>query len=275
MDKQTRKGKGFAYVSYQRGEDAVRALAALDASIFQGRIVHLLPARPTPAQRAAAAAAGGAAAGKAAGKGASSYKDKKEAELRASAGDSKNWNALFMRPDAVGDAMAERYGVDKADFLDAREGGDKGGSLAVRLAQGETHLIRQSTAWLAQHGVSLEALEKAASASANRGGGRGDTNTVRSKTLLLVKNLSAEVSQDELTSLFGQYGQLGSVLLTPSNTLGLVEFLEVNRSPPTAPATVPSCTAPAQCRDDVALLVQWRRRWARRNAPSALSLTIS
>ena len=35
-------------------------------------------------------------------------------------------------------------------------------------------------------------------------------STPRSKTLLLVKNLSTGVTQAELTALFGKYGQLGS-----------------------------------------------------------------
>ena len=47
---------------------------------------------------------------------------------------------------------------------------------------------------------------------------------------MLVKNLSADTTDAELTSLFGKYGQLASVLLTPSNTLGLVEFLEVGEA---------------------------------------------
>ena len=218
MDADTRRGKGFAYVSYENGEDAVTALSALDGTIFQGRLLHILPARATP--NAGKSEGGGG------GVGSSSYKDKKEAKLKAAAGDSVNWNSLFMRPDAVGDAMAERYGVAKSEFLDATGSG----SLAVRLAQGETHIVHQSTEWLAQHGVSLEALQQAASAGSGGRGRAGADGTKRSKTLILVKNLAADTKEEELTTLFGKYGQITSVLLTPANTLGLVEFLEVGEA---------------------------------------------
>ena len=93
----------------------------------------------------------------------------------------------------------------------------------MRLAQGETHIVEQSTSWLAQHGVSLEALQRAAS-----GGGGPDVK--RSKTLILVKNLSADTEEAELTGLFSQYGTLASTLITPSSTLGLVEFLEAGEA---------------------------------------------
>ena len=43
----------------------------------------------------------------------------------------------------------------------------------MRLAQGETHLIQQSTAWLEEHGVSLEALQAAAQSGPRGGGGEG------------------------------------------------------------------------------------------------------
>ena len=56
--------------------------------------------------------------------------------------------------------MAKRYGVSKSEFLDERTGGD-GTSLAVKLAQGETHILQQSTDWLAENGVSMEALQQA------------------------------------------------------------------------------------------------------------------
>ena len=46
----TRRGKGFAYVRYVNGEHAVAALSALDGTIFQGRLIHLLPSRPFPAK---------------------------------------------------------------------------------------------------------------------------------------------------------------------------------------------------------------------------------
>ena len=163
-----------------------------------GRILHVMPGR---ARARPAAEAGGAAGGT------SSFKRKREEAQKAQAGSSHNWNPLFMRADAVGEAMAERYGVDKRQVLDS----EGGGSLAVRLAQGETHLLSRAREWLASSGVSLEALQRLA---AGEGGGAVE----RSQTLLLVKNIDSSVSREELSSLFAKHGQLGHVLLAPGET---------------------------------------------------------
>lgn len=52
-----------------------------------------------------------------------SYKEKKEDERRARAGDSAGWNASFVRADTVVDALADRLGVGKGDILDREEVG--------------------------------------------------------------------------------------------------------------------------------------------------------
>ena len=65
------------------------------------------------------------------------YKASKEAKLKESAHSAHNWNTLFMRADAVGDAVAARYGVDKSELLSS----DGATSAAVRLAQGQTHIM--------------------------------------------------------------------------------------------------------------------------------------
>ncbi len=49
LDRATRKSRGLAYVQFSFAEDAVRALEELDGSIFQGRLLHVLPARAAPA----------------------------------------------------------------------------------------------------------------------------------------------------------------------------------------------------------------------------------
>ena len=108
--------------------------------------------------------------------------------------------------------------MDKAELLT----GDGDASAAVRLAQGETHVIRQTKEWLSQHGVSLAALQRLATA-----GPAAAKAAERSRTLILVKNIASGVTQSELSAAFAKHGQLGHVMLAPANTLALVEFLEV------------------------------------------------
>lgn len=99
--------------------------AELDKSIFQGRLIHILPGKRPPKAAAADAAAadaadaeGDAAAAEGEGgeggrkgkAGTSSYKEAKEAALKAGAGNRSAWNSLFMRADTVAEAVAAHFG---------------------------------------------------------------------------------------------------------------------------------------------------------------------
>ena len=53
-------------------------------------------------------------------------------------------------------AFGRRYGISKSEILDSESAGV---SLAVRLAQGETHMVAQTKEWLASSGISAEVLQ--------------------------------------------------------------------------------------------------------------------
>jgi multiple RNA-binding domain-containing protein 1 len=90
----------------------VRA-AELDASIFMGRLIHILPGkRPPPPPEAEAEGGEGGEGGERKGA-TSSFKVKKEAELKAGAGNRSAWNTLFMRADTVAEAVAAHYGESR------------------------------------------------------------------------------------------------------------------------------------------------------------------
>ena len=57
------------------------------------------------------------------GKGSGGFKAQKEAEKREGAGNRAAWNTLFMRPDTVAAAVAEHYGVTRAELLDREASG--------------------------------------------------------------------------------------------------------------------------------------------------------
>ena len=46
------------------------------------------------------------------------YRQQREADQRADAGNRVAWNTLFMRPDTVAEAVAAHYGVSKSQLLD-------------------------------------------------------------------------------------------------------------------------------------------------------------
>ncbi|KAI3864260.1 hypothetical protein MKX03_006093 [Papaver bracteatum] len=211
VDRDTKRSKGIAYVLYTLPEFAVRAFEELDNSIFQGRLLHILPAKQQNSSTKQDSNAGVQAS--------KTFKQQKDDQRKATeaGGDTRAWNSLFMRPDTVVENIARKYGVSKSDFLD-READD----LAVRIALGETHVIADTKKGLANAGINVAALEEFAS-------GKTD-GSKRSNHVLLVKNLPYGSSEGDLTKMFGKFGSLDKIILPQTKTLALVVFLEANEA---------------------------------------------
>ncbi|GLT59947.1 hypothetical protein SLA2020_327400 [Shorea laevis] len=208
VNKDTKRSKGIAYILYSLPESAARALEELDNSIFQGRLLHVMPAKEKDISNKQAAAVSTTQSSK-------TFKQKREEERKAAeaSGDTRAWNSLFMRPDTVVENIARKYGVSKSDLLD-READD----LAVRIALGETQVIADTKKALAHAGVNVTSLEEFAA---------GNTDGMkRSNHVLLAKNLPYGSSESELANMFGKFGSLDKIILPPSKTLALVVFLE-------------------------------------------------
>lgn len=196
LDKNSNQPTGFAFVTYMLPEHAVLAYQALDGQIFQGRLIHILPAKSRTSHGERGTKLG------------SSYKNKKQQKAQAESGKSHNWNTLFLGPNAVVDAIASKYSVDKSSVLDPLSDG----SAAVRIALGETLIITETREYMESKGVCLEMF--------------GDEKRKRSKTTILVKNLPFGTNEDELAQLFESFGQLAQVILPPAGVSALVEFAE-------------------------------------------------
>ncbi|XP_044304866.1 probable RNA-binding protein 19 isoform X1 [Varanus komodoensis] len=197
IDGLTKKPKGFAFVTYMFPEHAVKAFAEVDGQVFQGRMLHLLPSTVKKEEGNSSDLAEG-----------SSYKKQKASKDKANSSSSHNWNTLFMGANAVADAIAQKYNTTKSQVLD-HEGK---GSVAVRVALGETELVQKVRQFLLDNGVSLDSFSQAA----------GE----RSKTVILVKNLPAGTTGTEVEEVFRPYGSLGRVLLPEGGVTAIVEFLE-------------------------------------------------
>ena len=83
----SKRPKGFAFATFVLPEDAGRALDAMDGQAFQGRLLHVLPAKEPPRDPLADLDPAKAR----------TYKERKEIERRQRAGDEKGWNASFLR----------------------------------------------------------------------------------------------------------------------------------------------------------------------------------
>ena len=180
VDRHTRKQKGFAFITFMMPEHAVQAFSAIDGKSFQGRLLHLLPAKAKVEQEPEDGEDG---------EGGKNFKKNKELKQKKTAGSSHNWNSLFLGGSAVADVLAEQYGVDKADVV---LGNSKGGkTAAVNLALGETQIVAEVRLFLEEQGVSLDAFSRPPSS--------------RSKTVILCKNLPAKTHAEELRDLFSRY----------------------------------------------------------------------
>lgn len=208
IDKETRRSKGFAYVLFALPEAAARALEEMDSSIFQGRLLHVMPAKQKEQPNAQETNNSGTPSSK-------TFKQQRNAEKKASeaAGNTRAWNSLFMRPDTVVENIARKYGVSKSELLD-RESDD----LAVKIALGETQVIAETKKALSKAGVNISSLEEFAA---------GKTDGLkRSNHVILVKNIPYGSSESELSNMFGKFGNLDKIILPPTKTLALVIFLE-------------------------------------------------
>ncbi|XP_078523265.1 putative RNA-binding protein 19 [Lissotriton helveticus] len=198
IDSLTKKPKGFAFITFMIPEHAVKAYAEVDGHVFQGRMLHVLPSTIRKDEDETDPSAAGS----------STFKKQKASKDKASSVSSHNWNTLFMGTNAVADAIAQKYSTTKSQVLD-----DEGrGSVAVRVALGETQLVQDVRQFLLDNGVSLDSFSQAV----------GE----RSKSVILAKNLPAGTETSELEEVFGRYGDLGRVVLPEGGITAIVEFLE-------------------------------------------------
>ncbi|GMS97461.1 hypothetical protein PENTCL1PPCAC_19636, partial [Pristionchus entomophagus] len=190
--------KGFAIVEFMFPEAAVAAYAALDGSIFKGRMLHILPGEEKREEKEEEGDETEEGKKKRLEEKSSFKKEKAEKQKKNAAKNQHSWNALFLGANAVADSLAEKLGVSKADILGSEGGGE---SAAVRLALAETRIVRETRDFLMNNGVRLDAFSRPA--------------TKRSDTVILVKNLPSGVLPEELQRMFEKFGDLGKVLIPP------------------------------------------------------------
>lgn len=263
-DEETRKSKGYAFITFVFPEHAVAALGKLDGMIFQGRLLRAEAAKPDTQkelrrqQREEQQQKKGSS---------SSYKRKKQQELlqqhceNQAYMEEKVWNLLYVSANAAVDAVAREFQVDKGELL----GVDRADSTAAaRVALAETHLLQATREWIIKEGISAKAFERrgptllAATAAApvvsntslaaakktkgssDQSGSsvllteKGQTSTQqdeethavgRSRDTLIVKHLpTAHVVGAELLLLFEKIGKVERFMLAPSKTVAIVQY---------------------------------------------------
>jgi len=193
MDSRGGSNKGFAHLLYTAPEAAAKALQALDNRPFQGRLLHIMPAKPKKEN------------------GLDEFaifklplKKQQQIKRKAEAASSTfNWNSMYMNTDAVMSSISDRLGVSKSELLDPTSSG-----AAVKQAHAETHVIQETKSYFTNHGVDLDTFKR----------------KERGETAILVKNFSYGTKPEELKQLFEPHGKVTQLLMPPSGTIAIVEF---------------------------------------------------
>ena len=105
LDKEKKSSKGFGFVQFMIPEHADTALKQLTGSAFQGRLLHIVPAKRAP-QRDQSLLSDLTLGDR--GRKLSSFQERKELERRMNVNKKEGWNSTFVRSDAVVDSLAER-----------------------------------------------------------------------------------------------------------------------------------------------------------------------
>ncbi|CAI5717880.1 unnamed protein product [Peronospora destructor] len=206
---ETRRRKGYGFVLFRTTVDAQTACTALNGMAFQGRCLHAIYARSKPVKFDPEAALADPNL---------TYKQRKELERQIQAQTKTGWNASYIRGDAAVGSLAERMGVKRGEIMDKEQG-----NMAVRLAIGETMLVKENKDFFAREGLDLNVIEGALVKKPSQ---QSFKKIERSTSVILIKNLPHTTEEEELAQLFRKHGEIGRFLLPPSKTLAVVEFLE-------------------------------------------------
>lgn len=201
-------------------EAAANAYANLDKKIFQGRILTIMPASKKKEDKKPEEPEEPEVVEKLEEKKEefkkqidekSSFKTNKKVHMKRNFDDETNWNYLFINQDAVTEAVASKLSLKKGDILNKDDD-----NLAVRVANIETQIIKETKEWMAENGINLKAIE----------GKNNRKDCKRSKTMLLVKNISPKVTLDDLSL----YLQTTDVIISPSNTLAIARYKSASQA---------------------------------------------
>nr|CCA20488.1 RNAbinding protein putative [Albugo laibachii Nc14] len=207
---ETKRRKGFGFVSFDTVSDAQKALQNVDGIAFQGRVLYVTFAEAKPEITADPLDKN------------LSYREKKTLEKQANANQPIGWNASHIRSDAAVGTLANRMGIARSDVLSQEHG-----NMAVRLALCETMLVKENKDFFSNHGVDLSAIQGALLSDSKS---NAKSDIMRSTTVILIKNLPHTTEEDELCQKFGTFGQILKFLLAPSRTVALIEFVEASEA---------------------------------------------
>ena len=193
VDSRTGKSKGFAYIQFETAKDAIKAYIELDKQIYQGRLLHILPADVKKEHKLDEFEL-------------KNMPLKKQKLLKRKFEASKqefSWNSLYMNTDAVLDSVASELGISKNELIDPTNS-----SSAVKQALAEAHVIGDVRSYFEKKNVDLTKFSE----------------KERDDKVILVKNFQFGTTKEEIGELFAAYGELNRILMPPAGTIAIFEF---------------------------------------------------
>lgn len=198
---------GYGFVAFETTESTLMALEKMDKKVFQGRILHITPAKSKDIKPSLPLTQLQTNNKK------TSYKKDKLLKLKGEFDKEVSWNFLFLNQNAVIEAVARQTNTDKQDILSKDNA-----KLAVEVAAMETVMISKTKEWLESHGIDLAPFNNKR------------LLTARSKTVILIKNIDTSMNEEELKKLFSRYGELIQFLVSPHNIMGIAEFIDAKNA---------------------------------------------
>lgn len=194
VDSRTGSSKGFAYIQFKAHTDAIPAYRDLDGTIFEGRLLHIIPGKVKKDE------------GKINEFILKNMPLKKQRFIRRKLGAAKqqfSWNSLYMNNEAVLDSVASEMGISKSNLIDPENS-----SSAIKQALAEAHVIGDVRKYFEGKGIDLTKFN----------------GKEKDDKIILVKNFQHGVTKEEIGEKFAQYGKLRRIVMPPAGTIAIVEF---------------------------------------------------
>lgn len=207
INRKTNQSFGYAYIAYATVESAVLSISEMDKTIFQGRILHISPALEKEEKGPRAVVEPKQQNPQ--GNSMSEYKKQKKEKQIENFDNETNWNYLFMNQNAVIESISKKLNIPKSEIM-SRDNAN----LAVQVAAMETTVIQDTKDWLTSQGINLDLLKGKRS------------QCVRSKNIILIKNIHPNINKEKLEEYFSRYGVMVRFILSSNNTIGIAEFMD-------------------------------------------------
>lgn len=191
IDTLVQRPKGFAIVTFASIESVETALG--ESLVMKGRHLQLSRGEIPDNQRRKSAIPDDD----------ESFRDKKKRLMKEEK--PASWNALFLNKNTIIEATANRLGFTKAQIMNPESE-----DLAQRLTIAESQIVKETKEMFEKAGIDLSAFDK--------------PDYKLSRTLIIVKNLKYEVTEEEVTNMFAKYGTLVNVIFPPAHGSALVEY---------------------------------------------------